>query len=283
MRRRLFEAGVDPDGVEHAAFEVEAERLHRLVRNLVSGVVEGGEHAQDFDGVAEPLVDALDGLEDLPHADEREVVAGDRHEHGVYVGEDVEVEEREARAAVHHDDVVAGQRRHALFEQAVAPFVHPGEEDVGAGEPFVAAEHIEVFAGAHGASCRVGTLDHHMVEALFGADAEADANMALRVGIDEEHPLASGGHARGDVDRGGGLTGAALLVEDGELVDRLGGRSLERGRELRAAPLRADPADGAAHGDALVGVGGREGGAAGGAGLSRQRHSTTETTESGWR
>ena len=86
MRRRLFEAGVDPDGVEHAAFEVEAERLDGLVRDLVAGVVEGGEHAEDFDGVTEPFVDALDGLEDLPHANKREVVAGDRHEHGVHVG-----------------------------------------------------------------------------------------------------------------------------------------------------------------------------------------------------
>src|SRR5207244_10481153 len=50
------------------------------------------------------------------------------------------------------------------------------------------------------------------------AQAETDRGVRLRVDVDQERLVARLGDARGDVDRGGRLPDAALLVRDG--VDR---------------------------------------------------------------
>ena len=47
-------------------------------------------------------------------------------------------------------------------------------------------------------------------------DAEAGRGVALRIEVDDEHPLADGGEGGGEVDRGRRLADAALLVGDGD-------------------------------------------------------------------
>ncbi len=47
-------------------------------------------------------------------------------------------------------------------------------------------------------------------------DAQARRGVALRVGVDQQHALADGGQGGAEVDGGGGLAHAALLVGDGQ-------------------------------------------------------------------
>jgi hypothetical protein len=72
----------------------------------------------------------------------------------------------------------------------------------------------------------------------LAADAERDADVALRVDVDEQHPQARLGEARGDVDGRGGLARAALVVEhrDAPRVVRCGG---VRSTFVRHASLHA--------------------------------------------
>ena len=55
---------------------------------------------------------------------------------------------------------------------------------------------------------------HRRLE-VADVDAEAGAGVALRVEVDDQHPVAEVGQAGPEVHRGGGLADAALLVGDG--------------------------------------------------------------------
>jgi hypothetical protein len=52
-------------------------------------------------------------------------------------------------------------------------------------------------------------------------DAETGGRVALRIKIDDQHILADGGERRAEIDRGGGLADAALLIGHGENARRL--------------------------------------------------------------
>ena len=53
-----------------------------------------------------------------------------------------------------------------------------------------------------------------MVERLLAGHAQRHADVALGVGVDQQHLAAALAEPGGEVDRGGGLAGAALLVQD---------------------------------------------------------------------
>ncbi len=57
--------------------------------------------------------------------------------------------------------------------------------------------------------------DQHVIGravAVAAIDAEAGGGVALRIEIDDQHALADGGQCGAEIDRGGGLADAALLV-----------------------------------------------------------------------
>ena len=56
--------------------------------------------------------------------------------------------------------------------------------------------------------------------AIGARNAEAGRGIALRIEIDDQHALADGGQRRGEIDRGGGLAHAALLVGESQDTGR---------------------------------------------------------------
>ena len=131
----------------------------------------------------------------------------------------------------------------------------------------ISAPARSMVAGAHhrpgmsGHSCdHVGhrrALDEHVVDARHlgvVVDAERGAGVALRVDVDDQHGQSGLGQRGGDVDGGGGLADATLLVGDGE----------DAGRRR----LGEDPAG---QGDPLAGVRGHGPGQRGVRGRRRQR------------
>ena len=58
--------------------------------------------------------------------------------------------------------------------------------------------------------------------ARSSGDADAGRGVALRVEVEDQHLLADGGQRGAEVDGGGGLADAALLVGDGKDAERAG-------------------------------------------------------------
>ena len=77
---------------------------------------------------------------------------------------------------------------------------HRGRQD-GIAQPRLADQHV------------IGR-----VAPVAAVDAEPGRGIALRIEIDDQHPLADRGQRGAEIDRGGGLADAALLV--GEREDR---------------------------------------------------------------
>ena len=177
---------------------------------------------------------SLSVLQHLLDADERQVVAGHRDEHLVGERERVLVEQRQRRAAV-EDHVLIAARSAASRSASTRsrPVVEPRQEHLGRGQRRVGGDDVEVAAHRHDHVVgRRRPVDEHVVERALAADAERGADVALRVDVDEQHVVAALGDAGGEVDRGRGLAGAALLVEDG---DRRA-RAVRRTRRRRAPP-----------------------------------------------
>ena len=80
--------------------------------------------------------------------------------------------------------------------------------------------------GRHHGVAQRRLADQHVIGRAVAAaavDAETGRGVALRIEIDDQHPLADRGERGAEIDRGGGLADAALLV--GERQDaRMAGR-----------------------------------------------------------
>src|SRR5690606_948895 len=123
------------------------------------------------------------------------------------------------RRAVDDDVVVAAAQR---FERALEPLlatvlVH--QLDLGRGQVGVAGQQVVAFGGFDDRVLGVQLLEQHVAGGRVQValvDAAAHGGVALGVEIDQQHPLGRGGQRGGQVDCGGGLADAALLVGNGD-------------------------------------------------------------------
>ena len=156
----------------------------------------------------------------MPQSFEGEVFALGRDEHAGRGGEGVESEQPEGWWAVddHAFDCI-GHRCDRLAQSGLA-FVERCELDLGAGE---------IDVRGHEAQQRHCGLHHHFVhrgiaseELVDGAahsrriESEAGGGVGLGVEIDEQHGMAELRQRGAEVDGGGRLADAPLLVDDGE-------------------------------------------------------------------
>src|SRR4029078_12788939 len=65
-----------------------------------------------------------------------------------------------------------------------------------------------------------------VIQRLLPCDSERDADVALRIGIDQQAVVLTFGESRREVDRGGGLAGSTLLVEDRDAARAFGTEGL---------------------------------------------------------
>lgn len=215
VARSFFEARVDTNGGKHFVFEVSLEGFDRFVADFDALIVEGRQDAHDADGVHQVGVDAVERLEDLLYAYEAQEVATYGNNDVFRVGQRVHVQQREAGATVQYDIVVILDALHAVFEEAFAVLSIPesGQEHFGRGECLVGGDDVEVGANGDHAVFGREVFYEDVVERFFSLDAQADSYVALRVEVDDEGPFSCGGQTGREVDRGGGLSCAALLVE----------------------------------------------------------------------
>ncbi len=141
----------------------------------------------------------------------------DGNEEFVGSGERVGHEDAEGRGAI-EKHVVEGGGFSQGFEgdaESGEMFAFARNFDFCSGEVDVAGDEPEVFsAGGDDAVLEVSVSEEGFVdaEAFDGVVAEGAGRVCLRVEVDEEDAVASGGDGRGEVDGGGRFSDASLLV-----------------------------------------------------------------------
>ena len=173
-----------------------------------------------------------DGIERAAHAPhradeigqtfEREVLAVQRNQHRVGGDERVEREQAERRRAVDEDVIEARRAADRATRCSRCSRSGSGDHlDLGAGEVAIGRNQRQVLdlRRQHERLGRAIGQQRLVDGAAVGAlafQADAARQIALRIDVDEQDPL-SGQRDRGrEVDGGGGLADAALLVGDGD-------------------------------------------------------------------
>ncbi len=216
---RFGETDVARDrGLAHEVAE-EAAKLGGNGLRQVGAVVEHGEDdAFDGETAVELDPDAVDGIEQLGDAFEGEVLGLHRDENGVGRDQGVEGEEVERRGAVEDDELEAVADGLEGATEAILPGVEGDELDVGAEEIFVGrddGEEVELGGLESVGSSEVAHQDLVGVGTVRVAEeAEAAGSVGLWVAVDQEGWGLVRGERGGEVDGGGRLADAALLVGD---------------------------------------------------------------------
>ena len=176
----------------------------------------------------------LHRLQQLRQTFEREELALQRHQDRVRRRHRVDGEKIErGRAIDQHIGVVGVRRRVGVQrgDRVAQPEGAAGrgaELELEAGEIHGGGRDVQPrYRGRHHALAQLRFADQHVIGravAVAAVDAEAGRGVALRIEIDDQHPLADRGERRAEIDRGGGLADAALLV--GERQDARMGRPL---------------------------------------------------------
>ena len=166
----------------------------------------------------EMALNLTDRPQNLFHSDQGEVIAGHRDNHLIGVGQRVLIKQVERRAAVNDHIVIAPRYLHKIKPashdpRAVGDWLL-SEPNLSGGERGVAGDDVEVRAHRYEHILGLVALDEDMIERTLTADPEANANVALRISVDQQDSMASFGDPSGQIDCRRSLAGSALVVED---------------------------------------------------------------------
>ena len=191
---------------------------HR-VGQVVAHVEHGAQQALDLQRRIEPLIDALDGIDQRAQAFQRVELALHRHDDRVRRGQRVQRQQRQCRRAVDQDEVVAlaQRRQHGLEPLLAHVFAH--QLDLDRGQVDIARQQVEALGSADDDVAHRGFAQQHFAHRVVQralVDAAAGGRVALRVDVDQQHPLGRARERGRQVDRGGGLADPAFLVGDGD-------------------------------------------------------------------
>src|SRR3954447_265797 len=220
--RRLGELDrlADPR-LEDELAEVLLEDLHRLLGVDGPRVEHRRQDSLDLDAGVEVLPDHREGVLKLDEAAHREVLALDRHDHLVGGGECVHGQQSEAGRRVDADEVVV------IADPVDRLLQRPLTADLGAHRNLRAGEidrcDRDVDLAGDDDLRKRDVVDEHVEHALLDLvriDALGHGQVALRVHVDAEDAVAGLLEGDGEVESGGRLGDAALLVSEGDDLGR---------------------------------------------------------------
>ncbi len=198
--------------------EVLAHFLRYLRGQVVPAVVHGEQHAFDRKIGVQVLLDQLDGVHQRRQPFQRIVLRLDRDQHRVGRGQGVHGQKPQRRRAVDEDVIVIiPEQGDGLLEHAL-PGDGVDELDLDAHQVDAGRHHVEPGEVSVFFDLGKGFLARKEVVGAAGdvlaVNAHAARGVALRIGVDEQHFFFRRSERGSDVDRGGGLPHAALLIGD---------------------------------------------------------------------
>lgn len=220
--RGFGESDVSGDDVfEDPGAEVVAGFRGDLSGEVEAGVVHGQEDAVDGEVRVYASLDQVDRVEELREAFEGVVLALYRDEQAVRGGEHVDGDEAQGWWAVYEYVVVLVPERVERVGHDAFPLFSGDHFDFGACEVRGGWQDVQVselYRSLDGVLDRgvsgEDVVDGGLQAVLFEADA--GGGVALRVAVDQESATFGDGERRCEIDGGGSLTDAALLVGYGD-------------------------------------------------------------------
>ena len=219
MARCFAEAHVARnERLKHLIGEVTAHFGFDLPAEVVALIDHGENDAHQGELRVEPVAHEVDGFEQTRETLERVVLALQGHDDVVRGRERIQREQPERRRTVDQDDLVGitqiGER---VLESPLAVWL--GDElDLGPIEIPARGNEVQVAEFRREHDVLHDTLaDQCVIDVLrAGVAPERARRIGLGVDIDQEGRSFQGRDGRGDVDSGGGLANAPLLVDDGD-------------------------------------------------------------------
>lgn len=208
------------DGIEKPVFEIFAERIAYLLRQIGAVVVHGEQDALDGDVGVDGAANALQGGNELGNAFKGEIFGLHGDNQAVCGPEDVEGEQVKSRRTIKNDEVEHDLERRKGAAEAQGAIRGSGQLDVGACQVFGAwkdAEKADLGRQDHLLRGRVSHEDVvNGVAIIVALKAEARRGIGLGVAIYEEYFQAFESQACGEVNCGGRLANSAFLIDDAE-------------------------------------------------------------------
>ena len=177
----------------------------------------------------------LHRLQQLRQTFEREELALQRHQDRIRRRHRIDGEKIERRRAIDQHIGVVGVRRRVVVQrgdriaQAERAAGRRAEFELEAGQIHGRGRDVQPrHRGRHHGFAQRRFADQHVIGravAVAAIDAEAGRGVALRIEIDDQHALADRRERGAEIDRGGGLADAALLVgerQDARMARRSG-------------------------------------------------------------
>ena len=183
------------------------------------------QQADDLQVLVEIGVHLLDRVDQVGQPFEREVLALHRHDDAMGGTQAVEREQAERGRAIDQDEVVFGADRSQCRAQTLLATIEADHFDFGTGQFAVGAQDVVAaarrlqllgFDTRFGHGCRLEQHVIHRQLQLALVDPGPHGRVALRIEIDHEHALAHFGQTSRQIDGGGRLADAALLIGDAE-------------------------------------------------------------------
>ena len=212
----------DPDAARYDRLEDHfGEMLAQLPLDVLGEaralIVHGDQQTRHVQRRVELAPDHRQRVEELDQALERQVLGLHRDDHPVGGDQGVDADRAQRGGAVEHREGEALADRPEPLAQARLRALEPRQLDRGAGQVAVRGDEPEVVGP--GRPSRLGdrdVADQAVVGGGVGVAvaAQRDGGVALGVEVDEQGLGARRGDAGGEVDRGGRLADAALLVRD---------------------------------------------------------------------
>ncbi len=209
--------------VVHLVAHVGANVGHHLPRQAVARIEHRQHDAVDGERGIERAPHLIDGGQQLGQAFEREELALQRHDHGVCRGERIDRQQVERWRAVdkHVGDrlgtiLVGGEERLERLAELVRPVAVAGDFQLDPEQVHGRGRDAESRHRGRRDDVAQGAVADERVVArghpAFAVDSEARRSVALRIEVDDQDALADRGQSRAEIDGGGGLADAPLLV-----------------------------------------------------------------------
>ena len=179
-------------------------------------VVEGRQRTEQFEIRVGDLLHVDDRAQELPDAAMRQRLALQGHDHVVGGGQSVEGQHAQRRRAVddHHIEVVVGQFGQRPTQGVLTPGPHQ-QHGLGSGEVDIGRQQCHPLRRLDQRGVRFDVAEQHIVDRhrqLVRIGTQREAQAALGVEVDQQHPLADLGERRTQGGDRGRLGHPALLV-----------------------------------------------------------------------